>query len=366
MEFVPEVRTDLERRDVDGEAIVWSPLAAEPTVLDPVATVMLDVMDGEASVAQLAQEVHEELGIPLDAAEQQLERVVGLFAAAKVLTVSGSPVIAERAIDEREIFIASSTECSENASRLGTEELNLQLGTQRIRVACDSRRGARALRSALSAHVSNEQERFPLGFVLTAPQGFQRRHSLTDRAGFELSAGRGLDSGLRALASHLTALLPPAPGTVRVGARAVECRGAVILCTFPLLYFPPMSERDLGEAGIRLVDRLGLDIDVSTGAMSNQDVPWPSLAALECGRAHGQPTGPTEIAAVVLAGGGVGAPPPTRATAAALLAARGVAGSPGDLLDAALRVVERAEVLSTPAEAAPFSELLMRVSADLP
>ena len=47
-DLVPELRPDFVRRDVDGECVVWSPAAAWPTVLDPIATVMLDVVDGAA------------------------------------------------------------------------------------------------------------------------------------------------------------------------------------------------------------------------------------------------------------------------------------------------------------------------------
>ncbi len=68
-ELVPELRTDFERRNIGSECVVWSPLAGEPTVLDAVATVMLDVIDGSASIGQLATEVHEEVGVPLETAQ---------------------------------------------------------------------------------------------------------------------------------------------------------------------------------------------------------------------------------------------------------------------------------------------------------
>ena len=64
LDGVPELRTGYLRRDLDGGCVVWSPVSTAPTALDPVATVMLDVIDGEASIGQLANEVHEEVGVP--------------------------------------------------------------------------------------------------------------------------------------------------------------------------------------------------------------------------------------------------------------------------------------------------------------
>jgi hypothetical protein len=83
---VPELRGDYLRRDLEGGCVVWSPVSPAPTVLDPVAAVMLDVIDGEASVGQLATEVHEEVGVPLEVARQQVERTVQLFGQAGLLT----------------------------------------------------------------------------------------------------------------------------------------------------------------------------------------------------------------------------------------------------------------------------------------
>ena len=42
---------------------------------------MLDVVDGAASVGELATEVHEEIGIPLETAQRRMTEMVELFAA---------------------------------------------------------------------------------------------------------------------------------------------------------------------------------------------------------------------------------------------------------------------------------------------
>jgi hypothetical protein len=103
MNRVPELRRDYVRRDIAGECIVWSPVAAEPAVLDPVATVMLNVIDGDASIAQLATEVHEEVGVPFDVALRQVAQIVQLLDGAGMLT-SSITLPPEEAAARRQLF----------------------------------------------------------------------------------------------------------------------------------------------------------------------------------------------------------------------------------------------------------------------
>jgi hypothetical protein len=355
---VPELRHDLERRDFDGESVVWSPIASFAMALDPVATLMLEVVDGSASISELADDVHETVAIPLPEARHQVARIVELYASAGLLTSSTSTSNASEEIAARDLFIGAATPCAENASRLGTETLHLCFGEKRIRITCDSRRGARRLRAALTEHLgADEAEDAPLGFVLTAPQGLQRHHRLEDRSGFVLSEARGLDAGLRALASHLTALLPPAPGTVRFRARAVGVGGRTIVCLPPLLYFPALPESELKARGIQLVDRLALDVDVRSGEITVPEIPWPALASLRSDSAHlGTGADGTPSALVVL--GDEGSPTPSRATAVAQVASTGLSGTPAELLDAATSFVETAEIRPTAAESAAFLDAL--------
>jgi hypothetical protein len=358
--FVPELRTDFERRDLDGECVVWSPIAAEPVVFDPVAMLMLDVIDGEATMQQLVTDVHEVVEIPLETAQQQVARIVELYSRAGLLTTSPAGTTPEAAIARRELFVLASTPCSENASRLGTVTLCLQFADRTVRVTCDSRRGARVLREALVDHIVDGDDDVPLAFVLTAPQGLRRSHHLSDRAGFVLSEARGLDAGLRALACHLTAFLPPAPGTVRIGARGiVTARGAVV-CLSPLLYFPVIGERALAQRSLGLIDRLALDFDVETGHVTNPEVPWPALGQLRGAPAHAGTGGTQRVTAVVSAAAG-GTPPPSRAAVVTALARQGLHGSVGQLLDAAVRATAEAQLLTAPPDADHLVPLLVEL-----
>jgi hypothetical protein len=298
----------------------------------------------------LAVVVHEASGLPLHAATQQVLRIIEQFDVAGLLTSSGVGPSADEAIAGAEIFIGSSTPCSENASRLGTESLHLRFDERVVRVACDSRRATRRLRDALAnclaADRVDDAEEPPLAFVLTAPQGLKRHHELTDRSGFTLSTGRGLDAGLSALGSHLTALLPPAPRTVRIRARTLVAEEHTVVCLPPLLYVTPIDERTLRRQGIGIIDRLALDIDVETGCLVNPEIPWPALARLRNAGPH-VGVGGTRVIDVVVDTRPPGDPTPTPATAVARLAASGVHGSPAELLDVATRIVETAELRST-------------------
>jgi hypothetical protein len=355
--FVPVLRTDFERRSVGTECVVWSPLAPEPSALDPLAAVMLDVVDGEASIGDLAIDVHEEIGVPLEQAQDQVTRIVELFDRARLLTTSPSGAPADEEIAARTLFVGPDTPCSENASRLGTETLLLRFSGHTVRVACDSRRGARRLRGALGEQLVDGPDDAPLAFVLTAPQGLQRNHRLIDRSGFVLSEARGLDSGLHTLASHLTAFLPPAPDTVRIRVRALVSGERTVVCLAPLLFVPAIDEGVLERSGFRVIDRLALDVDLRTGEVRNPEIPWPSLSGLEGGSAHAG-TGGVRPVTGVLAAAPIGSVPHTPAEMVAQLAAGGLRGSPAQLLDAAWMLVNRADLRSTRIDEQSFVETL--------
>ena len=231
-----------------------------------------------------------------------------------------------------------------------------------MRIACDSRTGVRRLRSALAEHVNADPDVAPLGFVLTTAPGFWRHHQLVDRSGSVLSRGRGLDAGLHALASHLTALVAPVPGTVRVRARTVVNgdRAAAVFLS-PLLFVPTLDESDLKQVGCQLVDRLAIDLEVATGAIVNGEIPWAGFRELSAGTAHAEPGGRLAAMAVIDARPAE-SPPPTTADIVARMAGGALHGRPEDVLDAVIRLVTAAEVRSIPPEQAALTELLRELN----
>lgn len=218
--------------------------------------------------------------------------------------------------------------------------LNLRIGTREMGVVVDSRRAAKILRRSLDAHIVTDVDA-ALAFTLTAPTGFQRNHSLTDRAGITLSDRRGLNAGLHALASHLAAFVEPSAGVVRVGARALVGDHGAVLCGAPLLYFPAPDRDALAALGYRLVDRLAVDLDVETGKLVVPPIPWSVLQQM--GKRDDE-FEPVPVSAVLVAG--TPGAPPSRAAVAAEIASRVSFGSSRDGLATVAAVIRRAELLA--------------------
>lgn len=338
-EFVPALIDEFERRDVGAESVVWAPHAAGPSVLDAISTVMLSVVDGTASISDLAREVHEEIGIPLDTAGLQVRRVVAQFAAAGILQGAEHPSDAKSAIAGREVFIAEPTPCSLSASQLGTVSINLRFGDQSLRVACDSRRAARRLRKALTDNICVDEQ--PLGFVLNAPQGFDRSHRLIDRAGIVLSSGRGLEAGLAALAAHLTAFTATPDGAVRIRARTLVGADRAIVLLPPLLYFTEIGTRQLVDAGLHYVNRLAIDVDSMSGQLIEGQHSWPGLP-----NPH-QHTPLTDLPTTVIRATAHGEPTPSPAQFVSDLAWNAVSGTRAQVLDSCNRLAGRSVLVGT-------------------
>jgi hypothetical protein len=365
LDYVPVLRSDFAVHRFDSAAVVWSPLCPEPVALEPIASVLLDVIDGEASVRDLASDVSEAVGVPLDTAERQVVKIVDTLGRAGVLTTSRSELSAAEAIARRDIFVSTSTPCSENASRLGTVSLLVRFAERTVRIACDSRKAVRTLRTALRDHLSDERVTEPdetdLAFVLTGPQGLQRHHRLIDRTGFALSEARGLDAGLHALASHLTVFLPAAPGTVRIRARALAAENDAVLVLYPLSFFPPLTEKELSRSGLRLVDRLAFDLDLSTGRIVNPVVPWPELAGLPVAPTHAGTGHGLVVTGVVQPRSPHPAGTRRRVDAVAAIASNGLEGGIDTMLGAGAFLADHARIESVTPGDDDFLEVVARL-----
>ena len=99
--FAPQLRADLLRRDLDHEAVIWSPLRSTPTALDAIATVMLSVIDGTGTVDELAEDVRDVVGLDGELARAQVNRIVDQLDAAGALATSSAST-PER---QRELFV---------------------------------------------------------------------------------------------------------------------------------------------------------------------------------------------------------------------------------------------------------------------
>ena len=53
----PQRREDIDAVDVDGELVVWDPVRARVHRLDPVATLIWQLLDGGATIDELADDI---------------------------------------------------------------------------------------------------------------------------------------------------------------------------------------------------------------------------------------------------------------------------------------------------------------------
>jgi hypothetical protein len=74
--MAPGLREGTEVRHIDLESIVWSASGTGPAFLDAVGTVVVQLLDGQTTLAELADEIHDEVGIPRSIAMAQLRTVV--------------------------------------------------------------------------------------------------------------------------------------------------------------------------------------------------------------------------------------------------------------------------------------------------
>ena len=88
--LTPRLRTDLLTRFIENEAVSWSPLSESPTLLDPVASIVYQLIDGSVSVADLVADVHEAVGVPETIARNRLRRILHQFDSAGLLSTSQS------------------------------------------------------------------------------------------------------------------------------------------------------------------------------------------------------------------------------------------------------------------------------------
>jgi hypothetical protein len=89
--LTPHVRPDALLRQYDNEALAWSPTSPAPAYLDPLATLIYQLLDADASVADLVADVHDVVGVPRGIARNQIRRVVAQLDGAALLVSSTEP-----------------------------------------------------------------------------------------------------------------------------------------------------------------------------------------------------------------------------------------------------------------------------------
>jgi SAM-dependent methyltransferase len=258
-------------------------ISDEPVFLDSVAALLLQVIDGRATVNDLVDDVHEVLGVEPTIARGEVLRSLDIFAAGGLL--ENAP-ISSRPPSMSDPFVSPASDQVQALARLNEMgAIDLAIGDHTTRVMCAEADALATLRRGLATCVVKRKA--PTGFLLHVPSVRQRLYVVSDRSGHVLGRTRERDQALAILAGHLNALQSPRHGSVRMSARAlIAPDGGAILASWPLLYAPPISEGQLERTGYRLLDRLWIDVNPSQGVLEHDETPWEALRSLDPGPGH--------------------------------------------------------------------------------
>jgi PqqD family protein of HPr-rel-A system len=88
----PQVRPDLTIVELDGEAVVYDEETTDLHHLNPTATVVLGLCDGESTLKEISTDISQAYGAPIDEVEPQVRSLIRSFRKVKILVPSGSVV----------------------------------------------------------------------------------------------------------------------------------------------------------------------------------------------------------------------------------------------------------------------------------
>lgn len=99
--LVPVPAADVLVRTYGNEAVAWSPMAPAPAHLDPVTHLVWQLLDGDATIGEIVEDVHDVLGIPTTVARRQLRRSMTTLEQARLV---GTPIGVPTPPAERDFF----------------------------------------------------------------------------------------------------------------------------------------------------------------------------------------------------------------------------------------------------------------------
>lgn len=79
--LTPVIAGNVLTRHYDDGIIAWAPTSARPTPLEGVGSIVFQMLDGSATVAELVGDIHEVVGVPMEIARGQLRQVLDQLAA---------------------------------------------------------------------------------------------------------------------------------------------------------------------------------------------------------------------------------------------------------------------------------------------
>ena len=86
----PQVRPDLTIVELDGEAVVYDEETTDLHRLNPTATIVLGLCDGESTLKEISNDISEAFGAPIEEVEPQVRTLIRRFRKVKLLVPSDS------------------------------------------------------------------------------------------------------------------------------------------------------------------------------------------------------------------------------------------------------------------------------------
>ena len=72
----PQTRQDLTVVELDGEAVIYDEVTADIHHLNPTATIVFSLLDGTATIPELAEDISATFGVPLRQAADEIGSLV--------------------------------------------------------------------------------------------------------------------------------------------------------------------------------------------------------------------------------------------------------------------------------------------------
>ena len=95
----PKVRGDLTVVELDGEAVIYVEGTGDLHHLNPTATIVFGLCDGTTTMREIAKDISDAFGVPVDDVEMQVRDLIRQFRKAKLLEPSPSSRDRARLVD---------------------------------------------------------------------------------------------------------------------------------------------------------------------------------------------------------------------------------------------------------------------------
>jgi len=85
----PKVRDDLTVVELDGEAVIYDEATTEIHRLNPTATIVFELCDGSATIADMAEDLSSAFDVPVAVVEPEVRALIRRFRKVQLLQPNG-------------------------------------------------------------------------------------------------------------------------------------------------------------------------------------------------------------------------------------------------------------------------------------